>query len=213
MPNNLVIIPAIMPMTFKELEEKTFIVKDLVDFVQVDIMDGKFTKHSSWPYKKLPDPFFEAIKTENKGLPYWENINYEFDLMVENPEEIVEDFLNAGASRIIIHVETIKNWAKIIENLKGKVEIGVAINIATPNELLASFVQDADFIQCMGITRIGFQGEPFDERVIEKVKEIKKLYPNKIISVDGGVNDENIPELTEAGASRLVEGTAFFDNL
>ena len=154
MPNYL--IPAIMPMTFKELEEKTSLVKDLVDFVQVDIMDGKFTKYSSWPYKKSPDPFFEAIKTENKGLPYWENLNYEFDLMLENPEEVVEYFLKAGASRIIIHIETIKNWQKIVEILKGKVEIGVAINIATPNELLVPFVQEADFIQCMGISRIGF---------------------------------------------------------
>ncbi|MCR4334851.1 MAG: hypothetical protein NUV47_03965 [Patescibacteria group bacterium] len=207
------IIPAIMPVTFKELEEKTFLVKDLVDFVQVDIMDGKFTKHSSWPYKKSPDPYFEAIKTETKGLPYWEELNYEFDLMTENPEKIVEDFMNAGASRIIIHVETITDWSKILEILKGKVEIGVAINITTPNELLASFAKDADFIQCMGIARIGFQGEPFDERVIEKIKEIKKTYPDKIVSVDGGVSEENIPQLTEAGATRFVEGSAFFRKL
>ena len=64
----------------------------------------------------------------------------------------------------------------------------------------------------MGIARIGFQGEPFDERVIEKIKEIKKHYPEMIVSVDGGVSLENAQALIEAGATRLVSGSAIFED-
>jgi len=201
-----------MPRTFAELEEKAGLVNGLTALVQVDIMDGKLTKHSGWPYKKMPDPYFEALKNESRGLPFWEEIDYEFDLMVLNPEEIVKDFVSAGASRIIVHIETVSDWQKIVAGLKGLVEIGIAIGVATPHDALEPFIADADFIQCMGVVRIGFQGEPFDERVPDKIREIKKRYPGKIVSVDGGVSLDTAPRLIEAGADRLVAGSAIFES-
>ncbi|MSR71435.1 MAG: hypothetical protein EXS50_02050 [Candidatus Taylorbacteria bacterium] len=206
------IIPAIMPKNFEELSEKAGLVRGLVDFVQVDIMDGKLTKHSSWPYKKTPDVYFDALKNESKGLPFWEDLDYEFDLMVVNPEEVVRDFVNSGASRIIIHVETITNWTDIIEVLKEKVEIGLAIGISTPIDILEPYINDIDFIQCMGIARIGLQGEPFDEKVLEKISQIKSLYPDKIVSVDGGVHEDSAPILIASGADRLVVGSSIFES-
>ena len=206
------IIPAIMPRTFGELEEKTGLVKGLARLVQVDIMDGRLTKHSGWPYKKMPDPYFEALRNESRGLPFWEEMDYEFDLMVLNPEEIVKDFVSAGASRIIVHMETVSDWQKVVAGLKGSVEIGIAIGVAAPHDALEPFIADADFIQCMGIARLGFQGEPFDERVLDKIREIKKRYPGKIVSVEGGVSLDTAPRLLEAGADRLVAGSAIFEN-
>lgn len=208
--NNMEIIPAIMPHTFSDIEEKAFLVKGLVPLVQIDIMDGKLTKHSTWPYKEEDDAVFDAILREEQGLPYWEEIDYEIDLMVKNPEEVVHDWLVAGATRIIVHVETITAWDRIVNELRGVVEIGLAINVQTPIEALEPYVADADFIQCMGIRRIGFQGEPFDEEVVAKIESLREKYPEKIISVDGGVNLESAPMLLDAGATRLVAGSAIF---
>lgn len=64
----------------------------------------------------------------------------------------------------------------------------------------------------MGIATIGRQGEPFDERVIEKIKSIRAKYPDMVISIDGGVSFDTAPELIEAGATRLVAGSAIFEN-
>ena len=64
----------------------------------------------------------------------------------------------------------------------------------------------------MGINHVGFQGEPFDERVIEKVKAVRAKYPEMIISVDGGVSLETAPKLIEAGVSRLIVGSAIFNS-
>jgi len=214
--NNMEIIPAIMPRNFNDLEEKAFLVKGLVTFVQIDIMDGKLTKNSTWPYKnnsrEADDEIFDLILKEERGLPCWEDLEYEIDLMVVDPENAVGEWLVAGASRIVIHVETITDWQKILTELHELVEIGLAININTPVSALEPFINDVDFIQCMGIKRIGFQGEPFDEGVIEKIQEIKKKWPEMIVSVDGGVSLEAAPKLVSAGATRLVAGSAIFES-
>ncbi len=210
------IIPAIMPRNFNGLEEKTFLVKGLVPLVQIDIMDGKLTKHSTWPYKnnngEMNDEIFDLILKEERGLPYWEDLDYEIDLMVVDPEKAAGEWLVAGASRVIIHVETITDWQKIISELGNLIEIGLAINISTPIEKLKPYINDVDFIQCMGIARIGFQGEPFDERVLGKIREVKKEWPQMQVSVDGAVNETTAPALLEAGADRLVVGSAIFES-
>ncbi len=64
----------------------------------------------------------------------------------------------------------------------------------------------------MGIDKIGFQGQPFDERVLEQVKNIREKFPEKIISVDGSVNEETISELSDVGVNHFVMGSAFFEN-
>lgn len=205
------IIPAIIPKQFFELEEKIELVKGIVPIVQVDILDGKYTPEASWPYKKQ-DIYFEEIQKEARGMPFWENVDYEFDLMVKNPEDVVFDWVTAGATRIIIHVDSTEKVPEIIEKLKNVVEIGLAVGIHTPLEKIDPYINSINFVQCMGIERIGFQGEKFDERVIEKIKTIKTKYPNMVISVDGGVTLETAPLLIDAGVTRLVAGSAIYES-
>ncbi len=69
-----------------------------------------------------------------------------------------------------------------------------------------------DFVQCMGIAHIGFQGEPFDEQVLETIQELRQSYPEMDISIDGGVSVENLVDLQEAGANRFVSGSGIFDH-
>ena len=201
------IIPAILPKDFQEVETKISLVKDFVNTVQIDICDGQFTPQASWPYKKKDDSF-EAILKEEIGMPFWQNLDFEFDLMVNKPEEIVEDWIVAGAKRIVLHTD----FEKAINILNGRVELGLAIEIDALLETVLPYADKVQFIQCMGIDNVGFQGQHFDAKVIDKIKEIKKTLPNMIVSVDGGVSLENAENLILAGATRLVVGSAIFNS-
>ncbi|MBX4211051.1 ribulose-phosphate 3-epimerase, partial [Candidatus Parcubacteria bacterium] len=92
------------------------------------------------------------------------------------------------------------------------IELGVAINPDTPNEKIAPYIKDVDFVQCMGIAKIGFQSQPFDTRVLDKIRSLRLAYPDLIISVDGGVSLETAPKLVEAGCNRLVSGSVIFNS-
>ena len=205
------IIPAILPKDFADLEAHLEQVKGLVPLVQVDICDGQFTPLPSWPYKKRDDNF-DAIVRQDRGLPVWEEIEYEFDLMVNRPEEAVDDYVAAGATRIVLHVESKGDVAETIEKLKGKVEIGLALNIDTPLDAVEPYKDKIGHIQLMGIDNVGFQGQVFDEKVIAKIKEAKKKYPDLAIQIDGGVNLDTAPLLKAAGADRLIIGSAIFES-
>jgi ribulose-phosphate 3-epimerase len=205
------VIPAILPQNFSELDEKMTLMKGAVPLVQIDVCDGKFVPSQSWPYKKH-DENFEAILHEERGMPCWEDLEFEMDLMIKEPEREVLQWIAVGASRIIIHIESTENIQKCIDELRDLVEIGLAINVETPIEKLAPFIDQVQFVQCMGIAKIGFQGQPFDERVLGKISELRNSYPELIISVDGGVNLETAPRLVAAGATRLVSGSAIFES-
>jgi ribulose-phosphate 3-epimerase len=90
-------------------------------------------------------------------------------------------------------------------------EIGIAVGTNTSIEKVFPLVNSVDFIQCMGIENIGFQGQDFDERVLGQIRKLKAEFPDLIISVDGSVTLETAPKLIEAGATRLVIGSAIFN--
>lgn len=206
------IIPAIMPTSLDDLESKVAMVRGAAEWVQVDVMDGKFVPSCDWPF-----PNFETevapLLHEDMGLPLWEDVNYEFDLMIDEPENFVEKFVRIGGGRIIIHYETAekdKIWEAVRMVQEMNTEVAIAIDTVTPNEVLDEFITDErpiDFVQLMGIAKIGYQGNPFDERVIPKIEALKAKYPDIIISIDGGVNFETAPLLVDAGADRLVSGS------
>lgn len=205
------IIPAILPKDFAELTEKVALMKGFAQTIQIDVCDGQFTPVPSWPYRKRDDSF-ERIMHEEQGLPGWEDAEFEIDLMANKPEDVINDWVQAGAARIILHVEARGNLKEAIALMRDRVEIGMALNIETPVDLLAPYAEDIAFIQCMGIDRIGYQHQAFDPKVVEKIAEIRKKYPNIPISIDGGVSLESAPRLIEAGAARLVIGSAIFDS-
>lgn len=203
------IIPAILPQDFAEIEDKVGLIKGSTKFVQVDICDGHFVPSFTWPYKKKDNAFEQMIR-EDEGLPGWEGVDYEFDLMVDHPEAVVDDWVSIGATRIIIHIEAKGDVMAAVDKLVDRVEIGLALNIDTPIDSLKSFVDKIQFVQLMGIDTVGFQHQDFDEAVIERVTAVKKAFPNLPVSIDGGVSLETAPELIDAGADRLVVGSAIF---
>ena len=226
----LEIIPAILPKNLDNLRDQMARVSGLVPLVQIDVCDGKFVPNKSWPYVKGGMEEFARIKAEDEGFPFWDSLDFEIDLMVKDPEEPAHDWVMAGAKRLVLHVESAPNILAIIEKLRGEygtakdeafgLEIGVALDLRTPNEevheILDMIDQDGDsiidFVQFMGIDNVGFQGQEFDDLVLEKISDLRNLYPNIPISVDGGVNFDNAADLASAGATRLISGSAVFDS-
>ena len=224
------IIPAILPEYIDDLREKLSLISGIVPLAQIDVCDGKFTPTKTWPYKKGIDETFLRIVGQEEGFPFWDSIDFEVDLMVKHPENIIDDWIATGAKRIIIHIESTPNPLSLFQKIRQEygtssdssygVEVGAALNINTPNEEVYDLLNEiddkgapsVDFVQFMGIENIGYQGEPFDERVFEKVRELREKFPDTIISVDGGVSQDNATELIEAGANRLVSGSAIFES-
>lgn len=212
--SNIEIIPAILPKDFFEIEEKIGLVKDLVDFVQIDICDGSFVPNMTWPYVGDKGEF-EKIIHEDEGMPGWQDLDFEIDLMVNNPEKVIDDWVTVGASRVVLHAESKGDVGKAIEMLKGRVETGMALNVDTPIDVIGDpkfGVKEGSlqFIQLMGIDHVGFQGQEFDAKVIDKIKQVKKMCPDYPVSIDGGVSLDNAKRLIDAGADRLVVGSAIF---
>lgn len=219
---NTEIIPAIMPESYNDLVQKAGKIAGIVPWAQIDVMDGEFTASRNWPYGKENQATFQKLLKEKKELPFWDELAYEVDLMVAHPEKVVRDWVALGARRIIVHIESVKALRPLIasvqaENateedctLEAPVEFGLAFNIDTPFDRLQGYMYEVDVVQLMGIAKIGFQGEPFDERVLARIRDLRAQYPHLIISIDGGVNRESAPRLIEAGADRLVSGSAVF---
>lgn len=215
----LEIIPAIMPRNYEDLKNRVALVRGIVPLVQIDICDGIFVKNQTWPYDEKDNDTsnFNLIMEEKEGMPFWEDIDFELDLMVVDAVENFSTYMKLGPKRIVFHIEAIGNISEFKDFLEGldtyirdTVQIGVAINTRTNIENIFPLVNYVDFVQCMGIEHIGFQGEGFDEKVLEHIKTLKEKYPDVIIAVDGSVNFDTAPKLIDAGVNRLVIGSAIF---
>lgn len=212
-----VIVPAVLPASKRELDEKLARYVGLAPSIQIDVIDGVFASPASWPYA---DGVGEIARLAERGqtLPFLDEFKFELDLMVQNPEEVIGSWIALGASRITIHVESTNYPQRIVSDFKVRyghdrdftpdlLSFGFALNIDTDIAVIAPFIDDIDYVQFMGIKRIGRQGEPMDKRIIERITTFRRTYPSKEIQIDGGVSNETAPALLAAGADRLVVGS------
>ena len=213
------IVPAIMPKSFNDLSAKMRQVKSIVSCVQIDVMDGIYVSPRTWPYGKDQGEEFESIVSGSEDMPFINELEFEVDLMVTGQEEEAERWVRAGAGRVIGHIEaadSVESFIKVVRDASVpadspmSVELGLALEIETPLSVLEPLVFDIDFVQIMGIANVGYQGEEFDERAIERVSALRGMYPNLVITVDGGVDEDSALLLRRAGANRLVSGSAIF---
>jgi ribulose-phosphate 3-epimerase len=220
------VIPAIIPKSFIDLNEKLSLVKGLVPLVQIDISDGKFTTNKTWPNILNPDPDFVKIIREEEGFPFWEDIDFEIHLMVTDPESEIQKWISAGAKRIIFHYESFSDPEKVlsfVQNFKKQfggdgsyisTELGISLKIETENNVLIPLMDYIDFVQFMSIATLGYQGAhiPFEDIVLKKISDFRSLQGDIPISVDGGINLENSKAIIDSGANRLVVGGAIFNS-
>ncbi len=209
----MIVVPAIIPKSREQMEEEIKKVSGFAELIQIDISDGIFTPFKTWPYNGVDYDYFEKLKTEEEGLPRWENIEYEFHLMIQDPEEYVESFIHAGASTIIVQIEAVNNFEKILNFCKeAEVSLGVAIKPKTDIEKIKAIVDQVDFIQVMGSDMLGKHGVELEEGAIEKIKEVKKHYPDRVIAVDIGVNLDTKELLKDVGVTKFVTGSAILNS-
>lgn len=212
-----IIVPAILPASREDLENKLARLSGLVDCVQIDIVDGRYASPATWPYA----PGSHSDTPHEETLPHLGDFRFELDLMVEDAGVVAGAWIDQGVSRLTIHAESARDLPKLLENLQRTyghdkgfapelLSIGLAIGVTTELTLIEPFLDQADYVQFMGIASIGKQGQPFDARALKRVKEFRRKYPDTPMQVDGGVNLHTAPALLDAGVSRLVVGSALW---
>ena len=210
------IIPAIMPESYDDIREKARLVMHAVDTVQLDLMDGEYVPPRTYPFRHGGTISEQALRElEENGLPFWENLNYELDLMVARPERFFESFLAFSPSRIILHFASVHEWERALsfsEELSSFIDFGLAITVFDSPEEVKAILDSGNFsfIQCMGIEKIGYMGQKFTDEVFPLIEWVREHYPHLKISVDGGVSEATIEELAKAGVNRFVSGSAVF---
>ena len=211
------IIPAILSATQEGVMQKLLHAKAFASEVQIDIVDGTFTHPSTWPYSTG-----HMLKTPDvPALPHMDSLRVELDLMVDDPEKTLGTWMKTGATRILFHLESTTHLTEIIQSMQKEygydkdfmteaLSIGVAVGQETPLELLEPYVPLIDYVQFMGIKRIGVQGQPFSQDVLRTISIFKKRHPHIPIQVDGGVTLQTAIPLLQIGVSRLVVGSALW---
>lgn len=194
------IIPGIQEATFPEIEKRIHLVEPYVKWVQIDVTDKTLTTNESF---RDPKPF-KNLKTK---------VNLEIHLMTKNAAEKAQEWIDAGFKRIIAHVE-IDSPQKYINNIKGKAEVGLALDGPTPIEAILPYISQIDSVLIM-MYKAGPSGQKFQPEQLEKIRILHQRNPDLPIEVDGGTNLETIRETEKAGAIRFVATSAIFrsDNI
>ncbi|MFC5623885.1 ribulose-phosphate 3-epimerase [Algoriphagus winogradskyi] len=199
------IAPSILAADFANLQrEVEMLNSSAADYIHVDIMDGVFVPNISFGI-----PVTEAIQRHAKKP-------LDVHLMIENPDNYLEDFRKAGAEVISVHYEACTHLHRTLQAIHSLgAKAGVAINPHTPVELLSDVIQDIDQVIVMSVNP-GFGGQKFIENTYSKVARLKDLIlakgSNTKIEIDGGVNLNNAPKLLAAGADILVAGSFVFNS-
>ena len=207
------IVPAVLPSSRADLEEKLarFSLLPTISRVQIDVVDRHYASQASWPYT-APHELREWI-AEGAMLPELDRITYEIDLMCLDPLAAIEAWLSLGASRFTLHAEGLLSIGETLRKLHTKfggdiLTVGLAMNVDTELALIEPFLDRVAYVQCMGIATIGQQGQPFDRRVLEKIRTLHTRYPTLRLQVDGGVSLATAKELLASGATDLIVGSA-----
>ncbi len=212
-----VIVPAILPISEADIYEKLGQLTGVTDRVQLDVVDGRFSEPSTWPYTDTWEVFEKDVRA-GKTLPHLGEFQFEIDLMVAHPEAVIDTWIAAGANRITIHAESTSRLSQTLTEVKKShghdkdfapdlLSLGLALNVESELALIEPYLPLIDYVQFMGIAHIGRQGEPFDPRVLRKIATFRKAHPKLSLQVDGGVSLKTAPDLLNAGVNRLIVGS------
>ena len=196
--------PSILSADFARLlEDVKKVEKAGCEYIHIDVMDGHFV-----PNITLGPGIVKSLRKD---------VNMVFDahLMIENPDNYIKEFADAGCDIIVVHQEACTHLHRTIQNIKSHgIKAGVALNPATPIETIKYVLQDVDMVLLMSVNP-GFGGQSYIPVVTEKIKELKALIDEMNldidIEVDGGVKPSNIAEVVNAGANVIVAGSAIFN--
>ncbi|MGN0703486.1 MAG: ribulose-phosphate 3-epimerase [Lentihominibacter sp.] len=195
--------PSILSADFSRLGECVCQIENAgADIIHVDVMDGHFVPNIS---------FGAAVM---KSLCGRTGMPFDVHLMIEDPDKYLEDFITEQTEYITVHAEACIHLNRTIQHIKSTgVKAGVAINPATPLAAIECILEDVDMILIMSVNP-GFGGQKFIPSVLTKIRQLDRLRnENNLdfsIEIDGGINPDNVKEVTDAGVDIVVAGSSVF---
>lgn len=200
--SEIIIAPSILSADFTRLAEAVKLIEGHADWVHVDVMDGHFV-----PNLTIGPPVVSALK-KITDMPL------DVHLMIENTDDTLQWYLDAGADFLTVHWESTKHLHRAIQAIHAAgAKAGVSLNPATPVELLRDIICDVDMVLVMSVNP-GFGGQAFIEHAIEKIELLTEMSEDfqctPIIQVDGGINPATVVPCATVGARAFVAGNAVF---
>ncbi|HCC06735.1 MAG TPA: ribulose-phosphate 3-epimerase [Clostridiales bacterium] len=198
------LLPSILTADFLNLTSDIQIMKDSgIDIIHIDVMDGVFVPNITFGHKIIED-----IKKHF-------DIKCDVHLMITQPEKHIDNFINAGADVITVHIEASENIDSIIEKVRqAGVKIGISLNPDTDVQLLKRYIDKVDMFLVMSVFP-GYGGQRFIKETLDKIDTLVKwreesgLYFD--IEIDGGIKKDNINEVIKHGANMIVVGSALYE--
>ena len=200
----LKVAPSILAADFSKLAEEVKCVEELgADYIHIDVMDGHFV-----PNITLGPGIVKCLRPHTT-LPF------DVHLMIENPDQYIKEFKDAGADIITVHVEACRHLHRTLQLIKQyDMQCGVVLNPHTPLEMIKHVLTDIDWVLIMSVNP-GFGGQTFIPDSLNKISTLNQWRQDGkfsfIIEVDGGVNEETARLCEEAGADEVVAGSAVFN--
>lgn len=201
MAHRIRIAPSILSVNLGHLAHSLELIAG-ADYVHVDVMDGHFTPNLT---------FGPEMVRACKGLT---DLPLDVHLMITNPDETVDWYIDAGADLVTVHYETASHLNRVVNHIKSRgVKAGVVLNPSTPVCMLEDIIEDVDVVMLMSVNP-GFSGQSFIEGTVAKLEKLRALADehgvDPLIEVDGGISPATIDRVVAAGANLLVAGSAVF---
>lgn len=191
--NKIKIAPSILGADYGDLNHFLRSLESFSDMYHVDVMDGNFV-----PNLSIGAMVVDKIKT---------TVPLDCHLMINNPGQYIPEYVKAGAASITIHAEASKDLKKDVAMIKDSgVKACVAINPATPVKKIEKVLPELDMVLVMSVVP-GFGGQAFMPEALPKIAQIRKMYPELDIQIDGGITHETAPLAKKAGANVFVAGS------
>lgn len=195
--------PSILSADFSRLGEQVAQIEAAgAQVLHVDVMDGHF----------VPNISFGAVVM--KSLSGKTRLPFDVHLMIENPDQYLEDFVTDNTEIITVHAEACPHLHRTIQHIKSLgIKAGVSLNPATPLSALDAIFEELDLVLLMSVNP-GFGGQKFIPSSMNKIKALKEMKdrrnPGLEISIDGGINLQNVKEVADAGVELIVAGSSVF---